>query len=124
MNQNEKELKKKLEGSKKCKSSKLINENCETKAYIKELNLHDARILFKHRSSMTQYVKFNYKNDSRNAKTLWKCECGKIDSESHLLCCSLYAKERENLNINDNNDLCKYLHNIRDGVRNVDTAIT
>ena len=69
-----------MEESKKLKSSKLMEESCEIKEYIKDLNLHDARILFKHRTSMTQYVKFNYKNDKEFAKALWKCECGKIDS--------------------------------------------
>ena len=57
---NEKELKHEIETSKKLKTSALVNESFGLKNYIKELSLHEARIYFKHRSKMTQFVKMNY----------------------------------------------------------------
>ena len=62
---------------------------------------------------MTQYVKMNYMNDYNFARKLWKCDdCGKIDSEAHLMWCEAYSQLRINKNLNDDKDLCKYLHDI------------
>ena len=109
---NEKDIKSKMEESKKLKNSELMKEKCEIKEYVKDLNLHDARIIFKHRTSMSQYVKFNFKNDKLYSKALWKCECGEIDSENHLIWCKLYKNERNGLDINNNDDLSKYLDKV------------
>ena len=109
---NENDIKDKMEESKKLKDSELMKEKWEIKKYIKELNLHDARIIFKHRTSMSQYVKFNFKNEKQYAKDLWKCECGKIDTEAHLIWCDLYKNERLELNLNKNDDLSTYLHQV------------
>ena len=52
----------------------------------------------------------NFRNDKNYSKDLWKCnKCGNIDTESHLLWCSKYENIRENLDLNQNKDLCKYL---------------
>ena len=99
-----------MEESKKLKSSKLMEESCEIKEYIKDLNLHDARILFKHRTSMTQYVKFNYKNDPINRACLWKCDScqSNIDTQDHIMWCPAYLELREGKNMKDDKDLIEY----------------
>ena len=88
-------------------------EDFGVKSYVKDLTVYEARTLFKHRSQMTQHVKMNYKNNSEYAKQLWKCgKCLKIDSENHLLWCDSYAHLRESKDLNNDRDLCKYLHKI------------
>jgi hypothetical protein len=110
---NEKELKMEIINFKKFKNTETLSEEFGIKQYIKELTVYEARNLFKHRSKMTQYIKMNYKNDPIYAKKLWKCDdCGKMDSESHLMWCEAYEKWSENKNLNNNKDLCKYLHDI------------
>ena len=65
----------------KLKTSELIDENFETKPYIKKLTVNEARALFKHRTKMTRFTKFNYKNNAQYANQLWKCEnCDNISS--------------------------------------------
>ena len=111
---NEKELKDEIKESKKLKNSELANEKFGIKKYVFELSLHESRTLFKHRTKVTQHVKMNFRNDKLYAKKLWKCECGNMDTESHLLWCEEYSKLRENLDFSKNKDLCKYLQKILD----------
>ena len=85
IDQNEIDLKSEIEKSKKLKNGVLINESFGLQNYIKELSLHEARIMFKHRCYMTQFVKMNYKNEKKYSKQLWKCTCGKMDSESQMM---------------------------------------
>ena len=113
MNENEKRLKKEMMKSKKLKNSELVQENFKTRSYIYELSLSEARILFKFRSQMTQYVKMNFSHNTQYSKTQWKCnDCHRMDSENHLLWCESYKKLRENKNLDNDKDLCKYLHDI------------
>ena len=107
------ELEEELRKSKKLKDSQIINEGFGVKKYMKELSLKESRTLFKHRCKVSQYVKMNFRNDKIFAKKLWKCDhCSKMDTESHLLWCDSYKKLRENKDLNQNKDLCKYLQDI------------
>ena len=91
----------------------MVNEEFGVRGYVKELPVYEARIMFKHRCMMTEHVKMNFKNNSEYSKKLWKCdECLKMDSESHLLICESYAHLREYKNLEDDRDLCQYLHTI------------
>ena len=58
--ENEKYLKESMMEYKKLKNSKLVNENFGIKDYVKNLTVEEARTVFKHRTSMTRYTKFNY----------------------------------------------------------------
>ena len=83
------------------------------KEYDKTLNLHEARLIFKHRTSMTQYVKLDYKGNKRYEAEGWKCDdCLHLDSEDHLLWCEEYESIHENLNLEKDKDLSLYLHKI------------
>ena len=113
LNANEEELKVEIMKSKKLKDSDLLKEGFGIKKYIKQLSLNESRILFKHRCKVTQYVKMNFRNDKIFSRDLWKCDyCVNIDTESHQLWCRKYKHIRENLDLNQNKDLCKYLQKV------------
>ena len=73
LRENEKELKEDMLTFRKLKQSDLTNEKFGMRNYIRELNVKEARTIFKHRCKMTRYVKMIYKNDSRYSTFLWKC---------------------------------------------------
>ena len=92
------------------KNSKLVNENFGIKDYIKKLTVEEARTVFKHRTSMTRYTKFNYKNNQQYARQLWQCEsCSNISTESHILWCQGFKQLREGKDLNSDKDLANYL---------------
>ena len=69
--------------------------------------------MFKFRSSMTQHVKMNQKNNEEYAAALWKCEeCGMQDTNSDLLSCAGYESLRDGKNLDCDKQLCQYLQNI------------
>ena len=110
---NEEEIRQAAKSSKKMKNRMKEGERFECKEYLSDLPLCHARIFFQHKYSMTEKVKMNYKGDPSFARTLWKCQkCGNQDTESHLLWCSGYSKEREDLDLESDKDLCKYLQKI------------
>ena len=109
LEKNEKELKNGLEKFQKVKE--YSGENFQQKDYFKILNLHEARSVFKFRAKMTQYTKFNFKNDPQYRKDLWNCSSCKtnIDTQSHILWCESYKKFREGKDLNSNKDLANYI---------------
>ena len=60
---------------------------------------------------MTQYSKFNFKNDPQYRQDLWKCSSCRtnIDTQSHILWCDSYKKLREGKDLNSNKDLANYI---------------
>ena len=86
-------------------------ENFHQKDYFKNLNLHEARTVFKHRAKMTQYTKWNFKNDPQYRHDLWKCSSCKtnIDTQSHILWCDSYKKLREGKDLTNDKDLANYI---------------
>ena len=111
---NEKELKEEITSKyKKLMKSELVEEEFGRKEYIGKLNLQQARTKFKFRSSMTQHVRMNQKSNKEYADKLWKCEeCGKQDTNSHLLWCTGYSELREGKDLSCDKQLCNYLHKI------------
>ena len=98
---------------KKLEKSVLANEEFGRKDYIKNLNLQQARTNFKFRSSMTQHVKMNQKNNREYADALWRCEeCGLQDTNAHLLWCKGYESLREGKDLGCDKQLCNYLQSI------------
>ena len=92
----------------------MIDEKFERKEYLKELTLSQARMKFKLKTQMFE-DKFNYKNDSKNKKELWKChscQSGEIESQSHILYCEAYKELRKDRDINNNKDLVDYMREV------------
>ena len=77
------------------------------KKYMETLSVYEARTIFKQKTSMTQFVKLNYKGTKRYRDEGWKYdECFNLDSEDHMLRCSGYEQMK------NEKDLSKYLHKI------------
>ena len=110
---NEEEVKAALLSYKKLKNRKIAQEIFGMKNYMETLSVYEARTIFKHKASMTRFVKLNYKGNQRYKAEGWKCdECSFLDSEDHLLWCSGYEHIREDLDLGNEKNLSKYLHKI------------
>ena len=110
---NENEIRLATLSYKKMKNRILENEKFECKECLSNLSLSQARTMFKHKYSMTENVKMNYKGDQSYAKSLWKCnQCKNQDTNSHLLWCSGYKELRKGLNLKDDKDLCSYIQKV------------
>ena len=111
--ENEREVLEAMKGYKKLKERPIVRESLGMKDYVEKLSLYEARIIFKHKSSMSRYVKMNYKGDKKYKQEGWKCDnCLQLDNEDHLLSCIGYEELRKNLNLEINKDLAAYLHKI------------
>ena len=109
----EEELKSLMSKYSKLKSSPLMNENWETQSYIENMRLEDARTNFRLRCSMLRTVKMNQKSNAVFARQLWACnQCGKIDSQSHIMWCPALASLREGLNIDNDLDVVHYYQKV------------
>ena len=88
------------------------SEKLETKKYVKEMKLRDARTNFRIRSNMLN-VKMNRKNDVKYANDLWKCDdCQSMDSQAHIVWCPAYAALREGKDLKCDTDLVKYYQQV------------
>ena len=114
MKANTNDLKEEIEEKyKKLKNSELVREDFGRKDYINNLDLLQARTMFKFRSSMTQHVKMNQKSNKAYADALWRCEeCGLQDTNSHLLWCAGYEALRDGKDLENDKQLCDYLHKV------------
>ena len=106
---NENEIRTKLSTYRKFRYSDMIGEKFGMKPYLRNLNLQDIRIKFRYRTKMLKHVKMNFSSDPIYVKACWRCECGQIDTNEHILRCLKYEELREDKNLNDDNDLCDYL---------------
>ena len=121
----ENELRNKMmNGYSKLKNSKLIEEHLGMKDYVNKMTLSDARTNFRIRSSMVSNVKLNQRSNPEYERTLWLCdECGKVDSQSHIMWCPSYATLREGLDIENDLDVVHYFQSvvkIREALKNED----
>ena len=58
---NEDEVKKVLISYKKLKNKNIVNEKYRMKPYMETLYVYETRTIFKHKTSMNQFVKLNFK---------------------------------------------------------------
>ena len=88
-------------------------ESFQTKQYLKEYQLDDARTLFKYRSKMLDF-KFNYKSNPTHSKDLWKCDScqSAIESQDHILWCPAYIDLRNGKSIECDKDLVDYFTSV------------
>ena len=89
------------------------SDNFETKEYIRNMNVTDARVKFKLKTKMLE-VKFNYKNDPINQATLWRCDSCRsaIDTQGHILWCPAYSELREGKDIKNEKHLIEYVKKV------------
>ena len=87
-------------------------ENFKLKTYISEMNVTDARTLFRVRSQTTD-VQMNQRSNKAHARNLLKCsECGNIDTQSHILWCPFHAHLREGKSLDSDSDLVEYMRKV------------
>ena len=83
------------------------------KEYLSNLNVSDARIKFRLSSNMLQTVKMNFQSDPSYRDSLWSCnDCGKIDTQQHLLYCEGYKIYRQGKDLDNDADLVRYVKSI------------
>ena len=110
-NANENEVRESSESYKKMK--KKIKDSDKCNDCLSSLPLSQVRTFFKHKYSMTESVKINYKGDATFTKLLWKCqECMNQDTEIHLLWCPAYEDLRMGMDLSSDKDLCSYLQKV------------
>ena len=110
---NEKEIRESSKTYKKMENKIEDEEKFKCKDYLTSMPLSQARTLFKHKYSMTEHVKMNYKGDPAFSKLLWKCQdCQNQDTEIHLLWCPAFEDIRDGLDLSSDKDLCSYLQQV------------
>ena len=87
----------------------IVNERFEFKKYLKNKNVHEARIAFKMRTKMLE-IKMNFQYDIKYMVDLWQCDsCRRaVDTQTHVLNCPAYQSQREDKDFGDFNDLVTY----------------
>ena len=107
----EKNIKEEMKKSSKMKCKTV--EVWERQEYLENKKVHEARAMFRFRSRMAD-CKMNYPSEPRFQRDLWMCDnCrSAIDTQSHVMTCPAYRELREGKDINDDNDLAKYLADV------------
>ena len=83
------------------------NETCESKAYLKELDLSHARIKFKLRIRMLE-VKNNFKKEhTHEGLECQGCQTS-IDTQDHVLVCPFFSDLRQDLDLKNDKYLVHY----------------
>ena len=91
----------------------LIEEHLGMKDYVTKMTFSDARTNFRIRSSMVNNVKLNQISNPAYERKLWLCdECGKVDSQSHIMWCPSYATLREGMDIDNDLDVVHYFKSV------------
>ena len=110
--QNSKSLLKKMMKMSKLEEYIDSEEEYEIKDYVKDLNMHDARVNFKLRSKMFP-CKDNFRSDPVNVASKWLCKaCEVVDSQSHILTCPAYQQLREGKSLDSEKDVIEYYRKV------------
>ena len=89
----------------------VIDEEYGKKPYLDEMTFKDAKLWFRIRSKMIK-CKMNFSSDKKNSDTLWLCECGFVDTQSHLMWCQEHAYLREGRDLFSDQDILEYLKRV------------
>ena len=105
----------KIKKYKKLEYKELGKEKFQTKPYLKNLNLADARLRFALRTRMTMTVQANYKGDHTFKSNGWKCqECQVLDTQEHVVRCPIYISLRNGKDLSSDRDLVQYFRRVID----------
>ena len=82
--------------------------------FLHDLNVRDARMLFKIRSCMVPSIQMNFPSDKKFTANSWLCVgCnGSLDTQTHVILCNSYETVRTGLNLDHEKDLVKYFQEI------------
>ena len=91
----------------------LREEKFETKSYLKEMTLSDARMKFSLRARMTRTIQTNFRGDPSYTRNKWRCVgCGQLDAQEHLVVCAAYANLRNGKDLKVDADLVQYFREV------------
>jgi hypothetical protein len=91
----------------------LCGETFESKPYLKELSMRDARLFFQSRAKMLRTIKMNFRNHPQCLKEALRCSgCSLLDSQEHLRWCTSYGELRMGKNLLNDKDLVSYYREI------------
>ena len=82
------------------------------KDYFKTMKLEDCRTLFSMKCLNTKSIKSHQMSNKEYARDLWSCPCGAQESIGHLTRCYLYAPQRENKDLEEEDQLVQYLQEV------------
>ena len=112
-NRNRDDLLSSMTSYKKLDHRKLALEKYETKSYLLNNRMEDARLIFQANSKMMKTVKMNFKSNPKFIQEQWKCSaCSRMDSQEHLLWCSGYTPLRQGLDLDKDCDIVHYYKSI------------
>ena len=108
---NDEEVKEAMKSYKKMNI--LRTEKTKKNEYIKQENISNARLIFRHRCDMFE-SKLNFKNNQAFKKDNYLCDSceSKQDDNLHVLYCESYKELRVNKDLNNNRDLGLYLQKV------------
>ena len=110
---NTKDLLEMSKGYKKVNYFDLQKEEITMKEYIKTMDLNGARTMFAHNSQTMKHIKLNQMNHEPYSKVNWRChECSSISSSRHIKWCPAYSHLREDLSLERDDHLIKYLQEV------------
>ena len=117
---NKNDILEKMRGYKKISYHEFAKQPFQLQAYMKTLNIAQARLRFKLKTSMTPTVRMNFPSDVEFSDQLWTCtgcsdvpdrSCGVIgrrDTETHIIVCPGYDDLQQDMNLDEDRDLVKY----------------
>ena len=92
-----------------------VNEEFGLQNYLKNMSLKNARMKFAIETEMVEKIKFNFMSDIQYEKQNWACDyclgvkgVYKPDSMHHVTECENYAFLRQDLNLDQDNDVVIY----------------
>ena len=95
------------------KTKTLREEKFETKSYLKEMTLSDARMKFSLRARMTRTIQTNFRGDPSYTRNKWRCVgCRQLDAQEHLVVCAAYANLRNGKDLKVDADLVQYFREV------------
>ena len=105
------------------KISYKTEDDFERQTYLSDMNVIDARLLFKVKTKMLPTVQMNFVSDEGFSKNLWTCSgCfnpslpsllhGQRDTQQHILSCSGYVHLRMGRNLECEKDLVDHFRDV------------
>ena len=91
--------------------------------YMSDLDVSAARMMFKVATHMVPTIQMNFKSDPSFAANLWTCQGCSMDrdTQEHVVRCPAYSGLRENLDLDEDGDLCAYFKEVIK-IRGMDTS--
>ena len=109
-----------MKGYKKISYHEYAKQPFQLQAYMKTLNIAQARLRFKLKTSMTPTVRMNFPSEVEFSDQLWTCTgcsdvpdrsggvIGRRDTQTHIMVCPGYDDLRQDMNLDEDRDLVKY----------------